>query len=303
MKRMSWLLVVPLAVVAAAAMVSPVGCVEFESFGAPDGSVGGGGKGGGGTGGGTPSSSSSGGGMGGAGGCMKADDCGETTPCGTPVCTQGKCSWTDVAPKGPNQQIPDPPGDCKNVVCDGNGFKLVQTDSTDTYDYGNPCIEPDCSAGAVVTPQHVMKGTACSLQGGGSGYCDGAGHCSECGVDGNCMNGEICQLGLCVPSTCNNNMTDGTETDLNCGGTCAPCADGKTCGISSDCASQKCSGAPKVCQPHLCTDSIPNGDETGTDCGGSCVTSDNKTCGDGVKCLHHADCGSNHCEKGVCAQP
>jgi hypothetical protein len=43
-------------------------------------------------------------------------------------------------------------------------------------------------------------------------------------------------------STCGNGKRDGDETDVDCGGSCAPCNDGQTCALESDCASQRCSG-------------------------------------------------------------
>src|SRR5580765_4525484 len=43
-------------------------------------------------------------------------------------------------------------------------------------------------------------------------------------------------------STCGNGKRDGDETDVDCGGSCAPCNDGQGCVLESDCASQRCSG-------------------------------------------------------------
>lgn len=50
--------------------------------------------------------------------------------------------------------------------------------------------------------------------------------------------------GTCVPCTCTNGIQDGTETGIDCGGSCNPCTS--------------------------CYDGIQNGTETGVDCGGSC---------------------------------
>lgn len=42
-------------------------------------------------------------------------------------------------------------------------------------------------------------------------------------------------------STCGDQKKDGDETDVDCGGSCAPCNDGQACVLESDCASQRCS--------------------------------------------------------------
>jgi len=42
-------------------------------------------------------------------------------------------------------------------------------------------------------------------------------------------------------STCGDAKKDGDETDVDCGGSCAPCNDGRACVLESDCASQRCS--------------------------------------------------------------
>ena len=42
-------------------------------------------------------------------------------------------------------------------------------------------------------------------------------------------------------STCGDAKKDGDETDVDCGGSCAPCNDGQACVLESDCASQRCS--------------------------------------------------------------
>jgi hypothetical protein len=46
-------------------------------------------------------------------------------------------------------------------------------------------------------------------------------------------------------------VLDGSETDVDCGGPCAPCAQGKACNVNADCASGSCAapnGGPTTCQ-------------------------------------------------------
>lgn len=78
---------------------------------------------------------------------------------------------------------------------------------------------------------------------------------------------------LCTPPgtpTCTDGIKNGSETDVDCGGSCvAKCQNGKACGASTDCVSNLCSGG--ICQAApTCTDGVKNGTETGVDCGGSC---------------------------------
>jgi len=49
---------------------------------------------------------------------------------------------------------------------------------------------------------------------------------------------------------CTDMAKNGSETDVDCGGTCAPCANGKTCAIGADCVSGACS-ATNVCRDRL----------------------------------------------------
>lgn len=66
-----------------------------------------------------------------------------------------------------------------------------------------------------------------------------------------------CQQGTFVPAgqvteaftaqssstACSNGIWDGTESDVDCGGTaCTKCAAGKVCYAHSDCASNSCTG-------------------------------------------------------------
>ena len=58
-----------------------------------------------------------------------------------------------------------------------------------------------------------------------------------------------CVLGTCKAPSCTDNVIDGSETDLDCGGSCAAkCANGKHCLIGPDCtggicASGKCAAS------------------------------------------------------------
>jgi len=99
-----------------------------------------------------------------------------------------------------------------------------------------------------------------------------------------------------APTTCTNTTKDANETDVDCGGACAPCALGKACVQDKDCSDDaKCTN--KICAK--CDDGVTNGDETDVDCGG-------KACGPctvGKRCKAGPDCKTASCAGDACACP
>ncbi|MBI4151291.1 hypothetical protein HY492_04135, partial [Candidatus Woesearchaeota archaeon] len=99
-----------------------------------------------------------------------------------------------------------------------------------------------------------------------------------------------------IPPHCVNSEFDPpNETDIDCGGSCAPCGDYKKCEANVDCVSRICN-ATKVCQPSLCDDLLNGGNETDIDCGGGACDD----CGNGFACAVHDDCTSDFCYSGIC---
>lgn len=49
-----------------------------------------------------------------------------------------------------------------------------------------------------------------------------------------CASG-VCTGGICGGGACDNGIKDGSESDIDCGGTCGACSDGKMCVAQSDC--------------------------------------------------------------------
>jgi alpha-tubulin suppressor-like RCC1 family protein len=78
-------------------------------------------------------------------------------------------------------------------------------------------------------------------------------------------------------ATCTDGVKNGTETDVDCGGSCPACAVGPG-------------------QEATCTDGVKNGTETDVDCGGSC----GGTCASGKTCAAAGDCKSADCRDGTC---
>ncbi|MBL0024908.1 MAG: T9SS type A sorting domain-containing protein [Saprospiraceae bacterium] len=98
-------------------------------------------------------------------------------------------------------------------------------------------------------------------------------------------------LGPGVEPTCSDGIKNGTETGVDCGGSCSPCPtcsdgikNGNETGID-------CGGSCAPCS--TCNDGIKNGNEIGIDCGGSCTPC--PTCSDGIKNGNETgiDCGGS----------
>lgn len=68
--------------------------------------------------------------------------------------------------------------------------------------------------------------------------------------------------------TCDDGIKNQDETDIDCGGSCNPCADGMNCLSNSDCISNYC--YDDTCRTPSCFDGIKNQGEEGIDCGDPC---------------------------------
>ncbi|MDC3957216.1 hypothetical protein [Polyangium jinanense] len=300
MNRMSWLLVVPLAL--ASALSVPAGCVEFDTYFFDESSYVGGAGGNGGTGGGT-----GGGGTGGTQACTTQADC-PTTECRiTGSCNAGTCDYmTEIMPGMPvGAQVY---GDCKQRECDASGAITQVDSSADVYVWAaDSCRTNGCEAWKSPQPASGQ----CTTTWGAFGICDDSFNCIQCAKNEDCS-GLQCDtsIGKCVPAHCLNDVLDAdpdpakSETDVDCGGPCVPCEIGMKCSVRPDCMGEgPCLGNPKTCQVPTCSDGFKNGDETGSDCGGSCAQdmANPKKCGQGQGCLFPDDCVAGlSCNSGTC---
>ncbi len=190
-------------------------------------------------------------------------------------------------------------GDCQQRVCDGAGDAESVSDDADVPDDGQDCTEDGCQDG---TPTHDPAAGACDEDGGA--VCADpagpkAGTCVECNVDADCTGSDVCDPAMmsntCVDPSCADGVLNGDETDVDCGGTCAPCANTDDCLVASDCASGFCNA--NVCSPcggdqdcaanEFCDPSVN---------GGTCV--DDLT--GGAPCNDAAECGTGFCVDGFC---
>ena len=98
--------------------------------------------------------------------------------------------------------------------------------------------------------------------------------------------------------TCADTVLGGDESDVDCGGPCAPCDDLSTCNTGADCASAVCGATTGTCTPDACPDGVENGLETDKDCGGP----DCASCVIDQGCGSDWDCASLNCDatSGTC---
>ena len=104
--------------------------------------------------------------------------------------------------------------------------------------------------------------------------------------------GDLEPVRTCAPA-CSSGVQEGSETDVDCGGLCAPCAEQKACGDDADCVSGLC--RQNVCVPAGCANEVKDGNETAVDCGGSCLP-----CANLQGCAVASDCYSGVCAGGMC---
>lgn len=168
---------------------------------------------------------------------------------GTGVCA-GTCGGVAAACTFPGAQTSCGAASCTNgsakaaVSCDGAGNCPTPT--------AVPCSPFICAATACLATcttntqcatGAACVGTACVTCPAGQTVCPNA--CVATATDvNNCGTcGHVCPGGACVSGVCQcgNGAKDGTETDVDCGGTCtAKCAVNKGCAVNGDCTTGSC---------------------------------------------------------------
>lgn len=207
--------------------------------------------------GGTGGTSTSSGGSGGA-----IDECSQPSDCPDPgsecvvrICLNHTCGAL-AAPHG-TPTVEQSDGDCQLSVCDGNGGTTSIDDDADILDDGKQCTIDICKGG---TLEHnpAIPGTVCN-EGGGT-RCDDSGACVECNSNAECAAGAACDAGKCVSASCVDGVKNGTESDVDCGGSsCAGCDLGKACASNTDCASGLCAGSECAATTPIITAISANG--------------------------------------------
>jgi hypothetical protein len=205
--------------------------------------------------------------------CRGPADCpGQDTDCQKRACIDGTCTMQNTALNIPIQS--QTPHDCMSTVCDGNGGTWTVVDTTDVpSNNGNPCKIGVCR-GSTGYPINVADNTPC--QNGNvcmSGSCVpprcddrfrngletdtdcGGENCGKCPVAKRCGINFDCQSNLCDTisrlcrsSSCTDDVNNGHETDVDCGGSdCPKCPSGRICNVGmTDCMSGSCVNG--ICQ-------------------------------------------------------
>jgi plastocyanin len=226
------------------------------------------------------------------GGCAAGGACLVNGDCAGDDCTASVCvancqdgaknnAETDVDCGGPVC------GDCVNgKMCGADGDCMSGFCNTTT----DLCAAPACNDG-------FQNGTETDLDCGGAA-CPDCANGDDCLVDGDCASG-YCDLSMmmCMQPTCSDNVQNGSESDVDCGGAACPdCPNGDACVVDADCASGFCNTTTDVCAAPTCNDGVTNQNETDIDCGGGTCAD----CANGDDCLVDDDCTSNMCYSGAC---
>jgi hypothetical protein len=182
--------------------------------------------------------------------CGVGKKCQANTDCTTNACdfVTGLCAVSTCS-----DQRKD--GNETDVDCGGGG-------ACATCAIGKGCqLDTDCSSNAcnAATSTCVSNQCADNRKDGAETDVDcGGGICSactlglHCGVDNDCSSNACDAISFtCVSNQCSDHQKDGTETDIDCGGSnsCARCSVGQACLISSDCSiGHTCNVSSKLCQ-------------------------------------------------------
>lgn len=181
--------------------------------------------------------------------CPDGDSCVGASDCESGLCREDTCvppACDDGEQNGDETDV-----DCGGPDCDpcDDGESCVE--DTD-------CMSMSCPAGTC--------GDACE-----NGLLDGAETDVDCGgpTCAPCPDGDDCTMNLdclsvvcdpgtstCSTPTCDDGVTNGDETDLDCGGSCGPtCDPGDTCTDRSDCISRGCDAG--TCRDLLSVSAAP----------------------------------------------
>lgn len=104
-----------------------------------------------------------------------------------------------------------------------------------------------------------------------------------------------------IPQTCNDMRMNGDETDVDCGGSCAPaqtCENGMGCDIASDCTSLFCNNM--ACAP--CAMQADCADATGTYCDTATMVC-TPTKSNGTMCADDFECTDGFCVEDYMVTP
>lgn len=130
-------------------------------------------------------------------------------------------------------------GQC--APCGDHLLCLVGRDCTSGVCTDGRCAEPTCQDGVKNRYEtDIDCGGNCPACAIGSGCGSNADCLSQICQEGRCANGDLGMAMSAVPLSCSNLMQDRNESDVDCGGVCLLCGDGKKCMVNADCQSRNC---------------------------------------------------------------
>ena len=227
---------------------------------------------------------------------------------------------------------------CEENVCDTTSNKRCSNSKWISLNYCDNCAlrDSDCTIQCAEGQCDIINRKVCiNLQWSNSNYCDFCASidttCPSCsarkdnvcekncptGTDPDCLNiniteppanitcidntecaSGICSNGKCAEPSCNDDVKNGLEPDIDCGGNCGKCINDQSCNANSDCASNTCSDGICV-EADTCKDRILNGDESDIDCGGTC----SNKCSISNNCVFNQDCETGiECISNLCSK-
>ncbi|MEO5725802.1 MAG: hypothetical protein ABI134_29840 [Byssovorax sp.] len=142
-----------------------------------------------------------------------------------------------------------PVGGCMKRICSSSMCKDEVDLSNKPASDNNPCTSEACTAAGAPEHPAILAGMKCE---GKLGVCTSSGDCVECLNNGDCSTGTTpsCNTTTNTCGSCSDKVKNGTETGMDCGGTCPACL-GDPCTTGGTCLSGKC--ADKVCCTSDCT--------------------------------------------------
>jgi hypothetical protein len=175
--------------------------------------------------------------------CANGELCAVDGDCASGVCYAGTCvACGDGIKNGLETDVDCGGADCGATCPDGYDC-TADGDCISGSCAGNLCRS--CSDG-------VQNGTETDIDCGGTACGATCLVGDTCSASTDCQAPALCTAGACTaPVSCFNGLQDGTETDIDCGGSCAAdCAFRQGCSVDGDCQSNLC--VANVCTRHLC---------------------------------------------------
>lgn len=169
-----------------------------------------------------------------------------TAACHLPACGDGHLQPGEECDDGNDDSLDSCVVGCLHNIC-GDGF-VGPGEACDAP--GDPsctvsCALASCGDGVVQAGEECDDGNqsdndeclrTCLVASCGDGHLHvGAETCD----DGNADDGDAC-TSLCEVPACDDQIISGSETDVDCGGACAPCGRGSGCEVGGDCESSFC---------------------------------------------------------------